>query len=56
MRQVIITLCVICKNGGSLNCYDSEREPKKMFCEGCTQVRCPSPTQPFSHGFCSQHF
>jgi hypothetical protein len=54
MRQVLISLCVICKSG-SLSCYDSEREPKKIFCEDCTEKRCPIPTQPFSHGFCSFH-
>jgi len=55
MRQVIITLCLVCKIG-SLNCYDSDREPKKIYCSTCTEKRCPTPTQGFSSGFCDAHF
>jgi len=55
MRQVLITLCVVCRDG-SLNCYDSEREPKKIYCSSCTEKRCPTPTERFSHGFCDEHF
>ena len=59
MRQVIISICVICK-GGAIGCYDSERTPAKLDCikpDGTKcSVKCPNPTHPFSHGFCNQHF
>jgi len=55
MRQVLITLCMVCGTG-SLNCYDSERKVKKIYCSNCTEKRCPIPTERFSHGFCDAHF
>lgn len=52
MRQVIVTICCVCKTNKPLACYDSERQPKKMRCVDCTATECPTPTAPFSHGFC----
>ena len=55
MRQVIITLCVVCKDGTAIACYDSKREDKKIYCDQCFQESCPPPTHSFSHGFCLAH-
>lgn len=63
MRQVIITLCVVCEQSGSTHmtgCYDSERKEKKLYCvdpyteRSCFCI-CPQPTQDNSHGYCQFH-
>lgn len=54
VRQVMISLCCVCK-GDAINCYDSEREPQRRYCDECNDEVCPLPTDHYSTGFCKKH-
>lgn len=60
MREVIISICVDCKNEGTIKvigCHDSFRKVKKIYCrEGKCNKQCPKPTSVPSHGLCQKHF
>lgn len=53
MRVISLNYCLICKT--TVGCYDSEREPRKLRCDGCTS-KCPVPNSKDRNGFCGKHY